>query len=86
MDSKDQQKELDSDKEFFCMSLPFYIWLVIAACNKPLSFPFCVNSGKPSTLYAETHPDWAPTLHLGYDFGVPDGSRYARLQQRNARK
>ena len=84
MDSQDQQKELDSDEEFFCVSVPFCVWLVIVAWNKPLSFP--TNSGKPSALYAETHPDWAPTLNLGYDSGVPDELRYARLRQRNARK
>jgi len=37
-------------------------------------------------LYEETNPDWAPSLHLGYASAVPDESRYARLQQRTARK
>ncbi|XP_067668003.1 uncharacterized protein [Haliotis asinina] len=40
--------------------------------------------GSPSALYQDTHPDWIPTLKLGYGKGDNDnkGSRFFRLQQR----
>ena len=34
----------------------------------------------------KAHPNWAPSLHLGYKSTAPDESRYGRLQQCNARK
>ena len=39
--------------------------------------------GKPSALYDDTNPDWAPSVQLGYDFAVPDSDRYDRRKQRS---
>ncbi|XP_046553592.1 uncharacterized protein LOC124263025 [Haliotis rubra] len=40
--------------------------------------------GSPSALYQDTHPDWIPTLKLGYGKADNDnkGSRFSRLQER----
>ena len=42
-------------------------------------------SGKPSQLYDETNPDWAPSLNLGGAPEQPESSslvsRYKRVQQ-----
>ena len=46
-------------------------------------------SGKPSTLYDDTNPDWAPSLNLG---GAPEQeptsslSRYERVVQRREKR
>ncbi|XP_041362560.1 uncharacterized protein LOC121378453 [Gigantopelta aegis] len=45
-------------------------------------------SGKPSTLYDETNPDWVPSLNLGYKqcTSTDPGQRYSRLQNRKETK
>lgn len=47
---------------------------------------YLLCKGKPSALYEETSPDWAPSMNLGYVSDLPDEARYNRLQQRNLRK
>ena len=47
-----------------------------------------IISGKPSLLYDETNPDWAPSLNLG---GAPEPestslARYERVQQRREKR
>ncbi|KAG5860932.1 hypothetical protein JTB14_002054 [Gonioctena quinquepunctata] len=36
------------------------------------------HSGEPASLREETHPDWVPSINMGYDSHVCD--RYKRLQ------
>ncbi|XP_065884562.1 uncharacterized protein [Dysidea avara] len=43
-------------------------------------------SGKPSTLYDVTNPDWLPTLNMGYQCRPANGERYARAQKRRRQK
>lgn len=33
------------------------------------------NSGKPSALYDQTHPDWAPSQKLGEDKSLKETSQ-----------
>ena len=50
--------------------------------------------GKPSELYDNLNPDWAPTLHLGYHSTSStdsttlgsDSSRYERAMVRDAKR
>ncbi|KAG5891289.1 hypothetical protein JTB14_019658 [Gonioctena quinquepunctata] len=37
----------------------------------------CIT-GEPASLREETHPDWVPSINMGYDSHVCD--RYKRLQ------
>ena len=38
--------------------------------------------GRPSVLYNELNPDWAPSLNMGYSIVSMDTQRYHRLQNR----
>ena len=43
------------------------------------------TSGKPASLYDTTHPDWLPTMHMGYKKGKSvDTEKYDRVQRRHA--
>jgi len=37
-------------------------------------------AGKPSSLFARTDPDWAPSLNLGYASKVNPRERAARFE------
>ena len=39
--------------------------------------------GKPSKLFEKNHPDWLPTVSMGYDKKVGDVSRHQRVIKRN---
>ncbi|KAH7936323.1 hypothetical protein HPB52_021422 [Rhipicephalus sanguineus] len=43
-------------------------------------------SGRPSQLWDETNPDWAPTLLLGYSARHEDRARYDRVKRRRLQK
>ena len=48
-------------------------------------------SGSPSKLFDDSSPDWAPSLHLGYDSHESDcvdarSERYERVMERQSRK
>ena len=53
---------------------------------KNSSYLFYLFIEKPSALYDETSPDWAPSVNLGYISDLPDEARCNRLQQRNLKK
>ncbi|KAH6920724.1 hypothetical protein HPB50_028286 [Hyalomma asiaticum] len=42
-------------------------------------------SGRPSHLFDDCNPDWAPSVSLGYGFPSPNGSRYHRRKERSQR-
>ncbi|KAH7968947.1 hypothetical protein HPB52_013075 [Rhipicephalus sanguineus] len=43
-------------------------------------------TGRPSQLWDETNPDWAPTLLLGYSARHEDRARYDRVKRRRLQK
>ncbi len=60
---------------------------------KPASYPYIrvcsdhFKSGKPSSLYDLTNPDWVPTLKLGHNHThAGDSSRHERASERSAKK
>lgn len=42
--------------------------------------------GRPSKLWEETNPDWAPSLLLGYGSRHADPARYDRAKRRRLQK
>lgn len=42
-------------------------------------------SGSPAKLFDECSPDWAPSLHLGYEAKPANEGRYNRLKTRRSR-
>ncbi|KAH8009825.1 hypothetical protein HPB51_020173 [Rhipicephalus microplus] len=42
-------------------------------------------SGRPSNLFDDRNPDWAPSVSLGYGLLSPNKSRYRRRKERSQR-
>lgn len=46
-----------------------------------------LSTGEPAYDMMETHPDWAPSLHLGHtELKATDSSRHARQRERLLKK
>lgn len=44
------------------------------------------KGGRPPALHEENHPNWIPTVNMGYATDVADDARYSRLQQRRRKQ
>ena len=45
-----------------------------------------VHFVKVGDLHEESHPNWIPTINMGYATDVADDARYSRLQQRRRKQ
>lgn len=65
-------------------------WLVSFVCRLTVScqivFQFSFHAGKPADFQQVDHPDWVPTLNMGYSTTTPPSqqrlSRYERKHER----
>lgn len=61
------------------------------SCPLPSPLPACLQFtllGKPATLQDSNHPDWVPSLKMGYDVAISKDAfeRYSRLQARKRKQ